>query len=240
MPGPSPATSPPPSTDTTSSSAVAGRFALTDGDARHLRDVLGAHEQSEHLVHIRRSLVVQGDVRNTLPRYLVDNPHTVIALAHFVLDLYKPTRHTVDAIRPYLTTGSVLAFDELAHAKWPGRHRSPARHPRRRPRRCSVAPHPPTCGGTANGPLLSRPRPLPPAAHVDAVQLVAAPRRVAELGAETVDQDRPRRASSHCHRQLLRHATQAYGPPLRPITAVARSKTVRHNGKDWHSTLSRT
>ncbi|MGH3864107.1 TylF/MycF/NovP-related O-methyltransferase [Actinokineospora sp.] len=106
--------------DTTSPSAVAGRFALTDVYPRHLRDVLDAHEQGEHLSHIRRTFIVQGDVRETLPRYLTDNPHTVVALAYFDLDLYEPTRDTIEAIRPYLTKGSVLAFDELAHAKWPG------------------------------------------------------------------------------------------------------------------------
>jgi hypothetical protein len=26
----------------------------------------------------------------------------------------------LEAIQPYLTKGSILAFDELAHAKWPG------------------------------------------------------------------------------------------------------------------------
>lgn len=106
--------------DTTSPSAVAGRFALTDGYLRHLYEVLDTHEQGEHLSHIRRTLIVQGDVRETLPRYLTDNPHTVIALAYFDLDLYEPTRDTITAIRPYLTKGSVLTFDELAHAKWPG------------------------------------------------------------------------------------------------------------------------
>lgn len=105
---------------TSSPSAVAGRFALTDGYLRHLYEVLDTHEQGEHLSHIRRTLIVQGDVRETLPRYLTDNPHTVIALAYFDLDLYEPTRDTITAIRPYLTKGSVLTFDELAHAKWPG------------------------------------------------------------------------------------------------------------------------
>jgi hypothetical protein len=106
--------------DTTSPSAVAGRFALSDGYPRHLRDVLDTHEQGEHLRHIRRTLIVQGDVRETLPRYLADNPHTVIALGYFDLDLYEPTRDTIEVIQPYLVKGSVLAFDELAHAKWPG------------------------------------------------------------------------------------------------------------------------
>jgi hypothetical protein len=63
---------------------------------------------------------LEGDVRETLPQYLEDNPHTVVALAYFDLDLYEPTRAALEKIRPYLTKGSVVAFDELAHAKWPG------------------------------------------------------------------------------------------------------------------------
>lgn len=86
----------------------------------HLRDILDAHEQSEHLRHIQRTLIVQGDVRETLPRYLEHNPHTIIALAYLDLDLYEPTRATLETIRPHLTKNSVLAFDQLAHAKWPG------------------------------------------------------------------------------------------------------------------------
>lgn len=106
--------------DTISPSAVAGRFAVPDDYPNHLRDVLGAHEQGEHLRHIQRTLIVQGDVRESLPRYLEENPHTIIALAYLDLDLYEPTRDTLEAIRPHLTKGSVLAFDQLAHAKWPG------------------------------------------------------------------------------------------------------------------------
>lgn len=103
-----------------SSSAVTGAFAVADDYPNHLRDVLNAHEEGEHLRHIRRTIIIRGDIRDTLPRYLDQNPQTVIALAYFDLDLYEPTRDTLNAIRPYLTKGSVLAFDELAHAKWPG------------------------------------------------------------------------------------------------------------------------
>jgi hypothetical protein len=45
---------------------------------------------------------------------------TIIALAYFDLDLYEPTRDTLSAVLPYLNGGSVLAFDQLGHAKWPG------------------------------------------------------------------------------------------------------------------------
>lgn len=106
--------------DRVSADALIGGFAVSDGYPRHLRDVLSAHEAGEYLSHIKRTLVLQGEVGATLPHYLQQNPHTVIALAYFDLDLHVPTRDTLLAVRPYLTKGSILAFDEFVDAKWPG------------------------------------------------------------------------------------------------------------------------
>jgi hypothetical protein len=100
--------------------ATTGSFAVPHDYPDHLRAVLDAHEDGEPLGHVRRTLLIQGDVRATLPHYLEQNPHTVIALAYFDLDLYEPTRDALAHIRGRLTKGSILAFDELAHAKWPG------------------------------------------------------------------------------------------------------------------------
>jgi hypothetical protein len=107
--------------DKLSASAVAGRFAVPTGYLDYLREVLDAHQDGEYLSHItERVVIVQGDVCETLPRYLEENPHTIIALAFFDVDLYAPTRATLETIRPYLTRGSILAFDEIDHPKWPG------------------------------------------------------------------------------------------------------------------------
>jgi hypothetical protein len=106
--------------DRVTPSATVGRFAMPADEVGHLRDVLAAHESSEPYGSTRRSFVVQGDMLETVPRYLQENPETVVALAYFDCDLYEPTRAAFQAIRPYLTTGSILAFDELAHPKWPG------------------------------------------------------------------------------------------------------------------------
>jgi 3-O-methyltransferase len=106
--------------DRASPSAVAGRFAVPEDELGHLREVIAAHEASEPFGHTQRTFVIQGDVRETVPRYLAENQETVIALAYFDLDLYAPTKDLLQAIRPHLTRGSILAFDELAHPKWPG------------------------------------------------------------------------------------------------------------------------
>ena len=101
-------------------SAVPGRFAVAREYPDHLREVLAVHERLEPLAHIQRTLVVEGDIRETLPQYLESNPHTIVALAYCDLDLYEPTRAILKTIRPYPAKGSIVAFDELAHAKWPG------------------------------------------------------------------------------------------------------------------------
>ncbi|MER6548123.1 class I SAM-dependent methyltransferase [Streptomyces sp. NPDC001250] len=106
--------------DRVSTSAVPGRFAVPDGEVDHLRQVLAAHEAGEPFGHTQRTFVVQGDVRETVPQYLAENPETIIAMAYFDLDLYQPTKELLEAIKPYLTKGSILAFDELSHPKWPG------------------------------------------------------------------------------------------------------------------------
>ncbi|WP_328406335.1 class I SAM-dependent methyltransferase (plasmid) [Streptomyces sp. NBC_00390] len=106
--------------DRVSTSAAPGRFAVPDGEVDHLREVLAAHEASEPFGHTQRSFLIQGDVRETVPKYLEENPETVIAMAFFDLDLYQPTKELLEVIKPYLTKGSILAFDELAHPKWPG------------------------------------------------------------------------------------------------------------------------
>jgi hypothetical protein len=101
--------------------AYRGRFAVPDDYPAYLREVLEAHEIGDFFGHVtRRSVLIEGDVCETLPRFLADNPHTVIALAYFDMDLYEPSRAALEAIRPYLTRGSILAFDELDNPKWPG------------------------------------------------------------------------------------------------------------------------
>lgn len=106
--------------DQVSPSSAVGRFAVPDGEVDHLREVLAAHEAGDPVSHVQRTFVIQGDVRETVPRYLKENPETVIGLAFFDLDLYAPTREVFEAIRPHLVKGSIIAFDELGHPRWPG------------------------------------------------------------------------------------------------------------------------
>ena len=66
------------------------------------------------------SEIISGDVSKTLPKYLERNRQTLIALCYFDLDIYKPTLDSLIAVEPYLTKGSILAFDELNDPDMPG------------------------------------------------------------------------------------------------------------------------
>ncbi len=86
----------------------------------YLQGVLDYHETESPLAHIRKHELVKGDVTETVDRYLDEHPETIVAFAYFDLDLYEPTRHCLEAIRPRLTKGSVVGFDELNCADFPG------------------------------------------------------------------------------------------------------------------------
>jgi hypothetical protein len=97
-----------------------GGYAVAEGYVEYLREVLDAHEQDNVISHIKKYEIVKGDVVQTIDQYLDENPETIIALAYFDLAMYEPTKKCLQAIRPHLVRGSVLAMDELNSHDFPG------------------------------------------------------------------------------------------------------------------------
>jgi hypothetical protein len=95
---------------------------LTTGEDydEFLSAVMHEREQMAPYEHMRKFEIVKGDASATVPRYLADNPHTIVALAYFDFDIYAPTRDCLTALLPHLTKGSILAFDELNCPDFPG------------------------------------------------------------------------------------------------------------------------
>lgn len=97
-----------------------GDYAVSKGWQEDLEDLMNFHEQNAPIAHKKKFELVQGDATKTLPDYLQQHPETVVALAYFDFDLYKPTKVCLEAILPHVTKGSVLAFDELNCPEFPG------------------------------------------------------------------------------------------------------------------------
>lgn len=64
--------------------------------------------------------LVKGDIKDTVPGYLAEHPHTVVSLLHLDADLYEPTRTALEHFLPRMPKGAVLLFDELNHPAFPG------------------------------------------------------------------------------------------------------------------------
>ncbi len=97
-----------------------GGLTCTPGYDKYLEKVLEYQEQDNPAPHIKKFEVIKGDAVIELPKYLKRFPETLISLAYFDFDLYEPTKECLKMIRPHLTKGSVLAFDELNDHDSPG------------------------------------------------------------------------------------------------------------------------
>jgi hypothetical protein len=100
--------------------AKTGVLSVSAGYEQFLNDVFDQRQVVDPLPQIRRFDVFKGDAPARLSEYLQQHPETIVALAHFDMDLYEPTKRCLEILKPYLTRGSVLAFDELLSTTFPG------------------------------------------------------------------------------------------------------------------------
>lgn len=99
---------------------VDGSFSVSEGFDAYLAEVLAIQEGLNPISHLKKFELVKGDAVKTIPEYLVRHPETLVSLAIFDFDIYKPTKAALQAIKPHLFKGSVLVFDELCDDIFPG------------------------------------------------------------------------------------------------------------------------
>lgn len=97
-----------------------GAFNVTAKYEDYLAELLQYHENDAPVAHIKKHELVKGDASQTIRPYLEANPHTIVSLAYFNMDIYKPTKDCLEALKGVLTKGSVIAFDELVCPHFPG------------------------------------------------------------------------------------------------------------------------
>ncbi len=97
-----------------------GHLTVPENYKDYLEKTLEFQERDNPLSHIKKFELCEGDATKTLPKYLKDNPETIIALAYFDFDVYEPTKICLEAIKPRLVKGSVIGFDELNDPDSPG------------------------------------------------------------------------------------------------------------------------
>jgi hypothetical protein len=89
-----------------------------------LSEVLTVHESFQPRPFMKKFFLIKGDASVTIDKWLSDNPHAIVSMVLFDMDIYKPTKAVLEKILPRLTKGSLLVFDELNHPAFPGETRA--------------------------------------------------------------------------------------------------------------------
>jgi hypothetical protein len=97
-----------------------GSFSVTENYENLLSKVLSLQEQLNPISHLEKYELVKGDAVSTIPEYFGKHPESLISLAIFDFDIYKPTKVALEAVKPRLFKGSILVFDELCDDIFPG------------------------------------------------------------------------------------------------------------------------
>jgi|SRR5579864_2846927 len=85
-----------------------------------LQESIKLYDFNRFLNHEPKVELVKGDISNTVPQYLKDNPQTVVSLLYIDVDLYEPTKVILEQFVPRMPKGAILAFDDLNDKTWPG------------------------------------------------------------------------------------------------------------------------
>ncbi len=93
----------------------AGKAAYDD-----LQKAVELFDANRLMNHIPKIELVKGDVAQSLPKYLKENPHLVVSLLHLDADLYAPTKKTLELLAPRMPKGAIIVFDELNMNLFPG------------------------------------------------------------------------------------------------------------------------
>ena len=81
--------------------------------------LLDLHNQ-DAVLPTERGMIIEGDVCETLPVWMKDNPEARFCLINLDMDLYDPTMTILTHCWDKLVPGGVLILDEYGTAKWPG------------------------------------------------------------------------------------------------------------------------
>jgi len=96
------------------------QYAVSENYLEHLSALLDYHQQENIMSHVKKFELIKGDATITIKEYFGKHPETIVSLAYFDMQLYEPTINCLEAVKPYLVKGSVIAMDELNSPEFPG------------------------------------------------------------------------------------------------------------------------
>lgn len=98
---------------------VPGGFDSTDLE-RQLDELIEIFDLDRFIPQKPRVHVVKGDIEQTVPRFVQEQPGTRISLLHFDCDVYAPTLCGLRSLWPLVVSGGIVVFDEYGIEPWAG------------------------------------------------------------------------------------------------------------------------
>jgi Macrocin-O-methyltransferase (TylF) len=102
---------------TSSHAAVGG---LKGSPLSEVQDAVDLFDMNRPLAHVQKVELVKGNLVDTAPKYVADNPHLVVSLLYLDVDLYEPTKAALQSFIPRMSRGAAVVFDELNAKMFPG------------------------------------------------------------------------------------------------------------------------
>jgi hypothetical protein len=93
-------------------------------DAKVFKDILqeaiAIYDKDRFIPYKPRIILVDGNIEETLPRFVEENPGLRVCLLHVDCDLYVPTKVGLEVLWPRLVPGGVVIFDDYGIRPWEG------------------------------------------------------------------------------------------------------------------------
>ena len=58
--------------------------------------------------------ILKGDVKKTIPNFIKQHPSLKISLLHLDMDIYEPTKFTLNKLFPYVVKGGIILLDDYS------------------------------------------------------------------------------------------------------------------------------
>jgi hypothetical protein len=85
-----------------------------------LQSCIDDFNKTRPITHEDKVILVKGDANLTIPKFLDENQHVLVALLYLDFDIYEPTLTALKHFIPRMSKGAIVAFDEANNPNWPG------------------------------------------------------------------------------------------------------------------------
>jgi hypothetical protein len=89
-----------------------------------LAEAVDIYDSDRFIPYKPRVVLVDGDIEQSLPMFVEQNPGLRVSLLHVDCDLYRPTRTALELLWPRVVTGGVVIFDDYGVRPWEGESRA--------------------------------------------------------------------------------------------------------------------